>query len=174
MERRFQLVDESVMDYYHDKLALCSQAEPQMSPSMLLHYLTKGLNPSLIPHVIRRHPTTLDEFLLVAQDEEKIRFTLAGLSSTSSLEHDYSINDIPIDPVVNAVQRPQPPTSPSFLHRQFQPPPPPLMSLPTPSFSSSTLRSPYRQSMSSSSSRHCYQCHRFGHIASRCPNRKNV
>ena len=174
MEHRHQLVGESVMEYYHDKIALCSQVDSEMSCSMLLHYLTKELHPPLIPHVIRRHPITAAEFLLVAQDEEKIRFTLTNLPSTSSIENDYLIDDIPVDPLVAAVQRPGPQSTSSYVRPRFRSPPRPLMDLPTPSFTSLPHRHSYRPSLPSSSSRQCYQCHRFGHIALHCPTRKNV
>ena len=149
MEHRHQLVGESVMEYYHDKIALCSQVDSEMSCSMLLHYLTKG-------------------------NEEKIRFTLANLPSTSSIENDYLIDDIPVDPLVATVQRPGPQSTSSSVRPRFRSPPRPLMDLPTPSFTSLPHRHSYRPSLPSSSSRQCYQCHRFGHIALHCPTRKNV
>lgn len=174
MEHRHQRSGESVMEYYHDKLGLCSQVDSQMSASMLIHYLTKGLTPSLIPHVIRRHPTTPAEFLRVAQDEEKIRFTLVHLSSINSSEHDYPIDDTPTDPLIAVVPDRLPRSTPNSFRSQASSSPRPLMDLPIPSFSSLPRRHSSRPSLFSSSSRQCYQCHQFGHIASHCPSRKNV
>ncbi|CAF4739364.1 unnamed protein product, partial [Rotaria magnacalcarata] len=64
----------------------------------IIHYLTKGLHDSLIAHVIRRHPATPNEFLNIAQDEEKILLAWKGLSSTSTNEPDrYQNEDIYMD-----------------------------------------------------------------------------
>ncbi|CAF3494927.1 unnamed protein product [Rotaria sp. Silwood1] len=71
MEKRRQSPNEPVMTYYHDKLQLCLQADLNMSSAMILHHLTKGLNNSLVPHVIHRHPASPADFLIIAQDEEK-------------------------------------------------------------------------------------------------------
>lgn len=173
MEHRQQLVDESVTNYYHDKLALCSQVDPRMSSSMLIHYLSKGLDPSLISHVTRRHPATPADFLLVARDEEKIRQTVSGLSRPSSNTHDYPLADTPMDPVVTVVHNSSTRFNSSSTHPRFQRPRP-LMDLPSPQFLSSTSRYSSGPSRSSPSSRQCYQCYQFGHIAANCPNRKNV
>ncbi|CAF1368416.1 unnamed protein product [Rotaria magnacalcarata] len=75
MEQRHQLHGESVMEYYYDKLNVYVQADANMSSSMIIHCLTKGLHDSLIAHVIRRHPTTPNEFFNIAQDDEKFLFT---------------------------------------------------------------------------------------------------
>ncbi|CAF1642385.1 unnamed protein product [Rotaria magnacalcarata] len=80
MEQRRQLPHESVLEYYVDKRQLCSQADPSMSSAMVIHHLTKGLKSTLIPHVIRRRPITPSDFLVMAQEEEKIQLTLNGLS----------------------------------------------------------------------------------------------
>jgi Retrotransposon gag protein len=174
MERRHQLVDESVTNYYHAKMTLCLQVDPEMSASMLIHYLSKGLNPSLILHVTRRHPTTSTEFLLIARDEEKTRQTVSGLSRHVPIEHDYLVDDSPSDPLVTVVQSPPIRSISSHVRPRFQSPPQPLMDLPSPSFHSPIPRYQYRPLRPSSSSRQCYQCHRLGHIAAYCPNRKNV
>ena len=85
LEQRQQLHGESVIDYYYDKIQLCCQADPNMSSAMIIHYLTKGLQHSLVGHVIRRHQSTPADFLNMAQDEEKIQVTLSGLSHPSQL-----------------------------------------------------------------------------------------
>jgi hypothetical protein len=177
MEQRQQLTGESVMEYYHDKIHLCSHADPNMSSSMILHYLTKGLHNSLIPHVIRRHPTTPIEFLTVAQDEEKIQLTLNGFSHASTASTDYYPNDdTPIDNMVTLVKRPNDIHLRSNHQQHNRSFPPPLMTLPSaPAYISSSSRRSYHQDSSSPSvSRQCYECYRFGHIAKHCPNRKNM
>jgi hypothetical protein len=62
LEQRQQAVGESVMEYYYDQIHLCRQADLNMSSSMIIHYLTKGLNTYLTPHVVRRHPATPNDF----------------------------------------------------------------------------------------------------------------
>jgi len=216
MEQRHQLPGETIMEYYYDKINLCAQADPNMNASMIIHYLTKGLNDSLLPHVIRRHPATPNDFLTIAQDEEKILFTLHGFSYPSTNESDrYPNEDIPMDHPVHVIKRPVNVDNRSFNWQHHQPPPQPLMDLPSdpvqsssspdhyyhqrpyPSstsrpysasaprpYSSSTSRTyssstsrPYSSSIprpySSSASYQCYQCHRFGHVAKNCPDRKN-
>ena len=171
MEQRYQLPDESVMEYYYDKIHLRTQADTNMSSSMIIHYLTKGLHDSLLSHVIRRHPATPNDFLLIAQDEEKILFALNGLSSAStSLPDRYSTQDIHMDHTVNVVNRPIRMNNQPF-NRQY---PQPLMNVPiTPSPSYS--RRPYSQHRPASfQPRQCYACYDFGHTAQYCPNRKNV
>ena len=178
LEQRPQLPDESVMEYHYDKLQLCFQADPHMSSSMILHYLIKGLRHHLIPHVIRRHPSTSDEFLTIAQDEERIFSTLNGLSSElSTPTHEYPTTNIIDTPPINAIR------SSTDFNRSFNRSPQrttsgprPLMSLTLnkyrPPFSSS-YTSP-RQYRPSTSSRQCYSCLGFGHIAAQCPSRKNM
>jgi hypothetical protein len=175
LEQRLQLCDESVMDYYHDKIHLCLQADSNMSSSMIIHYLTKGLKQSLIAHVIRRHPATPPEFLAVAQDEEKIQFTLNGLSSASPNKPDpYPNEDFQMDHQVNAVTRPVNDNNRTFNWQHRQPLPQPLMNVPTTPFSSSSRRSYSQRRPVASTARQCYTCYGFGHIAQYCPNRKNV
>ena len=172
MEQRQQLPEESVMEYYYDKIQLCLQADPHMSSAMIVHHLTKGLKHSLLTHMIRRHPSTPSEFLTVAQDEEKILLTLNGLSHTST----NSLDNYPYenDPINNMVTLVQGPTSAS--NRQQQTSPQPLMKItPANRCISSSGHRYYRQNPSPSfNSRQCYACHRFGHIAKQCPNRKNI
>ncbi|CAF5027626.1 unnamed protein product, partial [Rotaria sp. Silwood1] len=82
MEKRRQSPNESVMTYYHDKL-------------------------QLFPHVIRRHPVSSADFLIIAQDEEKIQLTLNELRHASINSPDtYSTDDgDPIDGIVSLVNR---------------------------------------------------------------------
>jgi len=177
------------MEYYYDKMHLCLQADPNMSVSMMIHYLTKGLNDILIPHVIRRHPTSVNDFLLIAQDEEKIQSTLNGLAPGGLIDN-YPNDDIPDDQLVTLVKRPVDThtQSRSWTHKSSLQP---LMDLPSaPIQSSSSPYHYYHQRPYSSStprsystftsrphlsptSPQCYQCHRFGHIATNCPDRKN-
>jgi hypothetical protein len=175
IEQRHQLPGESIMEYYYDKLHLCTQADPNMSSSMIIHYLTKGLNNLLLPHVIRRHPATPNDFLTIAQDEEKILLTLNGLSSASINEPDrYPNEDIHMDHIVNVVKHPTNVNNRSFNWQHHQLPPQPLMNVPTTPFASSSRRSYSQHRPSSSTSRQCYACHNFGHTAQYCPNRKNI
>jgi hypothetical protein len=174
MEQRHQLMGESVMEYYYDKLHLSMQADPNMSSSMLIHYLTKGLNDSLLPHVIRRHPTTPNDFLTIAQDEERILSTINGLSYASTNEPiRYPNEDIHMDHTVNVVKRPNNMNDRFPNGQQHQPPPQPLMNVPTNPFPSSSRRSYSQHRPSSPTSRQCYACYEFGHFAQHCPNRKN-
>ncbi|CAF4590121.1 unnamed protein product, partial [Rotaria socialis] len=160
LEQRLQLCDESVMDYYHDKIHLCLQADSNMSSSMIIHYLTKGLKQSLIAHVVRRHPATPPEFLAVAQDEEKIQFTLNGLSSASPNKPDpYPNEDFQMDHQVNAVTRPVNDNNRSFNWQHRQPLPQPLMNVPTTPFSSSSRRSYSQRRPVASTARQCYTCY---------------
>jgi hypothetical protein len=69
------------MEYCHDKLQLYSQGDSTMSAPMIIHHLIKGLRPALVAYVIRHHPSTPDQFLLVALDEENIQLTLHSVSS---------------------------------------------------------------------------------------------
>ncbi|CAF1213821.1 unnamed protein product, partial [Adineta steineri] len=175
MEQRMQLSNECVMDYYCDKIYLCSQVDPEMSFPMIIHYLTKGLKPSLIAHVIRRNPTTPNAFRVFAQDEEKILLTLNGFSYATTTEHyNYPIDNIDLDNQVNIIKRPINVNNQSFNRQHYQSAPQPLMNVPTTASSSSFNRAddPYRRS--SSTSRQCYACHGFGHIAQYCPHRKNM
>ena len=175
MEQRLQLPHESVMDYYHDKIHLCSQADPNMSSLMIIHYLTKGLKHSLMTHVIRRHPSTPADFLDVAQDEEKILSTLNGLTCDSTNDSDHYQNaDIHMDPMVNIVKRPVHVNNRSFNGQHHSSPPQPLMKIPTTPLPSSFRHTYSQQRPSSSTSRQCYTCCGFGHIAQYCPNRKNM
>ncbi|CAF3667070.1 unnamed protein product [Rotaria sp. Silwood1] len=164
------------MEYYYDKLHLCMQADPNMNSSMIIHYLTKGLNDSLVPHVIRRHPTTPNDFLTIAQDEGKILSALNGLSYASTNESDrYPNEDIHMDHMVNIVKRPVNVNNRSFSRQHRQPPLQPFMNVLTIPFPSASRR-PYSQhrTTSSSTSRQCYGCYEFGHTAPYCPNRKNI
>ncbi|CAF4409283.1 unnamed protein product [Rotaria sp. Silwood2] len=177
MEQRLQLPDESIMDYYYEKIHLCSQADSNMSSSMIIHYLTKGLKQSLVAHVIRRHPSTPAEFLAVAQDEEKIQITLNGLSRASTTPVDNYLNyDDSIDEMVTLVKRSTNINAHLSNQQQHTSFPPPLMnSTSVPNYTSSSNRRYYHQYPSSSfASRQCYECYQFGHIARYCPNRKNI
>jgi hypothetical protein len=173
MEQRLQLPHESVMDYYCDKIHLCLQADSNMSSSMIIHYLSKGLKQSLMTHVIRRHPMTPNDFLTIAQDEEKILFTLNGISYASTNEPDHYPNeDIHMDHIVNIVKRPVNVNNQSFSGQHPHPPPQPLMNVSTAPFPSSSRHSYSQHRPSSSTSRQCYACYGSGHIAQYCPNRK--
>ncbi|CAF2095189.1 unnamed protein product [Rotaria magnacalcarata] len=175
MEQRTQLPGESVMEYYYDKLNLCVQADANMSSSMIIHYLTKGLHASLVAHVIRRHPATTNEFLNIAQDEEKFLLTWKGLSSPSTNEPDcYPSEDIYMDHTVNVVKRPLNIRNQASNWQHNQSPPQPLMQVTINSFPPSYRRSSFQHRPSSISSQQCYECQRFGHIARYCPNRKNL
>ena len=178
MEKRRQSPDEAVMTYYHDKLQLCLQADPNMSSTMLVHHLTKGLNNSLVPHVIRRHPATPADFLKIAQDEEKIQITLnelrhSSINSPDIYPHD---DDDHIDRMVSLVKRSTNPTTRSSNWQPSSPSPQPLMnSIPANKYTPPPNHRYYHQSSSSSiHSYQCYVCHRFGHLAKQCPHRKNI
>jgi hypothetical protein len=191
LEKRYQVLGESVMEYHYDKLQLCLQADPNMSPSMIIHYLIKGLNEHLIPHVIRRHPKTSNDFLADAQDEEKILITLKGLSLNSTNDTDnYPTEDNYVDSMVGVVQQPIHPNYRSFNRQQHYSSLRSLMNVPTtpyqpPSTFSyrqhsqqrpSSLSSGYNYSQqrpSSLASRQCYSCYGFGHLAANCPKGKN-
>jgi Retrotransposon gag protein len=128
LEHRHQSCTESVMEYYHDKLQLCSQADSSMSAPMIIHYLIKGLRHALVAHVVRRHPSTPDQFLLIAQDEEKIQLTLNSVSSdlaNSSLAY-FQGDDSPQD-MVTFVNRPLKAQTHLSPWQQQQPMPQPLM-----------------------------------------------
>jgi hypothetical protein len=144
---------------------------------MIIHYLTKGLNTYLTPHVVRRHSATPNDFLLIAQDEEKIQLTLNGLShsSTTSTNH-YPNDDTHPDDMIALVKQLFNTNTRSFNSSQHQSSPPPLMDLSPASYQSpSSIRRPYHQSSSSSStSRQCYHCYRVIHLAKYCPDRKHV
>ncbi|CAF4977580.1 unnamed protein product, partial [Rotaria sp. Silwood1] len=95
------------MEYYSDKIQLCLQADSNISVSIIIHHLITRLTQSLIPHVIRRHPSTLTDFLTIAQEEEQIQFTLNDLSRASINSPDnYPNNNDPIDPSVMVVTPP--------------------------------------------------------------------
>lgn len=180
LEQRKQSTDELVMDYYYDKLQLCLQADPHMSANMILHYLTKGLSPSLIPHVIRQHPSTPAEFLTFAQDEEKVQQMLQGLMPNKTCPPDddgYSYEKDPVDDNIALIQRPND-TTPYATTSQQHPPvtPPPLM---TSQFNYgppvyATSQYSYPSTPAAPMPRQCYTCYGFGHISKNCPNRKNV
>ncbi len=93
MAQSLQLPHESVMEYYFDKIHLYLQADTNMKPSIIIHHLIKGLKPSLILSVIRRHPSTPANFLTIAQDEKQIQFALYDLSSASINPPDNYPND---------------------------------------------------------------------------------
>jgi Retrotransposon gag protein/Zinc knuckle len=179
LEQRFQSADESVMEYYYDKLQLCSQADPTMSPTMIIHHLMKGLKPTLIAHVVRRRPTTPADFLTTAQDEEKIHLTLAGIAIDSgNVPRDYSPYDDSQSEVVNVINRPfKYATRSSSSWDARQPVPPPLMqsTIPRP-FLPRTDRRQHDVQRSSAplASRQCYSCQKLGHLARSCPQRKNM
>ncbi|CAF2777582.1 unnamed protein product [Rotaria sp. Silwood2] len=110
MEQRQQLSNELVMEYYYDKLQLCLQADPNMS-----------LNSSLISYVVRRHPSTPAEFLVIAQDEEKIQQMLQGLTQNTIRSHDDDddSNDKDLDDeMIALVKRPTYTKSRSFNSQQ--------------------------------------------------------
>lgn len=177
LEKRYQVLDESVMEYHYDKLQLCLQADPNMSPSMIIHYLIKGLNDHLIPHFIRRHPTTPNDFLVVAQDEEKILITLKGLALNSTNDtYNYPTEDNYVDSMVGVVQQPIHTNHRSVNRQQHYSSPQPLMNVPTTPYqppSTFSYRQHSQQRPSSLASRQCYSCYDFGHLAANCPKRKN-
>jgi len=130
MEQRYQEPGEKVIEYYHDKHRLCLQADPDMSLSMIIHHLTKGLHASLLPHVLRRNPTTPSEFLTIAQGEEKLHITVNGLShGSSSASDNYFNDDTPNDHMVNLVNRPANTQARPSHWRQHASSPQPLMNL---------------------------------------------
>lgn len=178
MEQRRQSPHESVLEYYVDKRQLCLQADPSMSSAMVIHYLTKGLNSTLIPHVIRRRPVTPPDFLVIAQDEEKIQLTLNSLAYGATHAQNIELNNDDIDDTVTLVQRPasiHSRISNNHQHQRILTPTPLMQSTYAPRQSSSSYRSSYPQHPSSSfASYQCYQCYRFGHIAKNCPHRKNM
>ncbi|CAF3307625.1 unnamed protein product [Rotaria socialis] len=175
MEQRHQTLGESVMEYYHDKMHLCTQADPHMSSPMIIHYLTKGVNDSLLSHIIRRHPKTPDEFLTIAQDEEKIQATLNGLSHNSATTIDnYPNDDSYVDPSVTLVTRPINQHTRSYARQQSTSYPQPLMNLPSVSPQFSFRRDSPQHLYPSNTTRQCYNCYQFGHVAKFCPNRKNM
>ena len=132
LEQRHQLPGEKVMEYYYDKLRLCNQADPRMSPSMIVHYLSKGLHASLLPHVLRRHPATSADFLTVAEDEEKILATLNGLTLSSPYPSDpYSDDVFPLASTVASVHRSTTPNARPIPAHHQRPPMQPLMDVPT-------------------------------------------
>ncbi|CAF4504816.1 unnamed protein product, partial [Rotaria sp. Silwood2] len=169
MEQRQKLSNELVMEYYYDKLHLCLQTDPNMSPPMIIHYLIKGLNPSLISYVVRRHPSTPAEFLVIAQDEEKIQQMLQGLTQKTVDPHaddDDSNDKDPGDETIALVQRSTYTKSRSFNSPQQQritSTPQPLMNshfvYNQPSYS--TLRYNRSNPTSTFTSRQCYVCHGF-------------
>ena len=165
------------MEYYYDKIQLCSQADPTMSPTMTIHHLMKGLKHTLIPHVVRRRPLTPADFLSAAGDEEKIHLTLTGISNDpANASRDYPpYNDSHFD-VVTVVNRPvnYATHSPSWQSRQ--PAPLPLMQsiVPRPPWPRADRRTDGHQSSVPSTARRCYSCHEVGHLARSCPQRKNV
>lgn len=176
LETRHQASDESLLEYYHDKLHLCLQVDAQMSAPLLLHYLTKDLKSSLIPHVIRRNPTTKEEFLTVALDEERIERALIGMQATPTdpvhEQFDYDAMD---DRIVTLVNRVTPSSGPGFHPPTRSSPPRPLMQPVNrwPTYSSSNHRPPH-SAVSSPNGRRCYFCNRLGHLAKFCPNQKNA
>ena len=177
LEHRHQSATESVMEYYHDKLQLCSQADSSMSAQMIIHYLIRGLRHALLAHVVRRHPSTPDQFLLIAQDEGKIQLTLTSVSSdlaNSSLDY-FQGNDSTQD-MVTLVNRPPEARTHPPPWQQHQPMPPPLMQAQPLRYPMPSVHQPYQNQRPSLSaaSRQCYACHQFGHIAAHCPHRKNL
>ena len=159
------------MEYYYSKYQLCLQADSKMSDPTIIHYLSIGLNKSLIDHVIRRHPTTPSQFLLIAQDEEKIRSTLDGLNIGKNKTNNYPVDDDPVDESVMVLRQPinhdKRPTN--FQRRELHNNSKFIGNHSTPYF----RYQHYQQPSSYSSSRQCYACYQFGHIANQCPNRKN-
>jgi hypothetical protein len=178
LEQRFQTTDESVMEYYYDKMQLCSQADPTMSSAMTIHHLMKGLKPILIPHVVRRNPLTPTEFLTTAHDEEKIHLTLAGISNDpANASREYPrYSDLQPD-VVNIVNRPVDyATRSSSSWQSRQPAPRPLMQsiVSRPSLPRVDQQPDHYRSSLPLSARQCYSCHELGHLARNCPKRKNI
>ena len=177
LEQRFQTTEESVMEYYYDKIQLCSQADPTMSPTIIIHHLIKGLKPTLISHVVRRHPLTPAEFLTIAQDEEKIYVTLAGISNDSmNSSRKYPLHSQSHHDFVTVVNRPVDHTRGSPSWQSHPPAPRPLMQLTVPHPSSPRVdrRSDGHRSSLPLHARQCYSCYEIGHLARTCPNRKNI
>jgi hypothetical protein len=116
-------------------------------------------------------------FLLIAQDEEKIQITFNGLSHSSTTStNNYPNDDTHPDDMIALVKPPLNRLTRSFNSHQHQSSPRPLMDLsPAPYQAPSSIRRPYYQSSSSSStSLQCYHCYGVGHFAKYCPDRKNV
>ncbi|CAF1366302.1 unnamed protein product, partial [Didymodactylos carnosus] len=70
LPNRQQRSPESVIGYYTDILKLCTIVDPNMADASKCDHLFHGLKSSLMKEVFRRAPTTPEEFLKVAKQEE--------------------------------------------------------------------------------------------------------
>jgi hypothetical protein len=150
-----------------------------MSDAMKIHHLTKGLRKSLIDQVVRRQPQTPTDFLTAAKDEEKVKITLDGLSNLSmNATADYPQDDDPIDGTIAVLNRPvNTYRRPAYVPQQQTSVGSTMQTKPVGHYvrqsSPHASHTNYRYPRSPLSSRQCYHCFGFGHIAKYCPNRKN-
>ncbi|CAF4636707.1 unnamed protein product, partial [Didymodactylos carnosus] len=70
LRNRQQRSPESVIEYYTDILKLCRTVDPNMTDASKVDHLFHGLKSSFMKEVFRHAPTTSEEVLKVAKQEE--------------------------------------------------------------------------------------------------------
>jgi hypothetical protein len=69
---RQQGLDETVLHYYNDMMELFAMIDMYMTDQYKVKYLKAGLKVSLKKEVMRKDPTSAEQFLEIAQTEEKL------------------------------------------------------------------------------------------------------
>jgi hypothetical protein len=69
---RQQGLDETVLHYYNDMMELFAMIDMDMTDQYKVKYLKAGLKVSLKKEVMRKDPTSAEQFLEIAQTEEKL------------------------------------------------------------------------------------------------------
>ena len=83
---RVQGLEETVLHYYHEMMELCDMIDNEMKDELKVGYLLAGIKLSLQKEVMRRSPKNPNEFLSVAQAEEKL-----DLSINVQINHDSTL-----------------------------------------------------------------------------------
>ncbi|CAF0786226.1 unnamed protein product [Adineta steineri] len=81
---RVQGLEETVLHYYHEMMELCDMIDHEMKDELKVGYLLAGIKLSLQKEVMRRNPRNPNEFLNVAQAEEKLDLSINVQTSYDS------------------------------------------------------------------------------------------
>lgn len=92
LSQRKQKYDESVTAYFDEITTLCREIDPNMSDSIIIQHLMKGINPEIRKELTRRQSTmrTLAEFLQTAKLEQDIHDTSLQFQETTTSQESFT------------------------------------------------------------------------------------